>query len=361
MEAKGLALYAPYLDKDATLLRTSDTVLNKDGSKVSGGQTSFILTKAGNITTLGGLTATGNLTTSGEISSVGNIKTSGLIGTSGYDPNDIPSGWYGGIRTWDVIASGTIAVLTEGTKTSDKDLMTVISQKGYITTKGRITASGNIETGEYLKFTNAVIAGYACSTVGLVSRDSLGQLLTCKSGVWTPEQPVGIPQPWPSTTPPAGWLVCNGQTFNITAYPLLAKAYPSGKLPDLRGNYIRGLDQGRGYDDESNRAVLSEQKDAFQNHNHRLPTTTGYVAGSNQGDSSMTTIFRDYNDSVFVTPDMDSSNALKNGNNASITNGSVFRTYDANFSGSTPYSDTPRTAKETRTKNTAFVYIVRAL
>ncbi|WP_220788953.1 tail fiber protein, partial [Klebsiella aerogenes] len=47
--------------------------------------------------------------------------------------------------------------------------------------------------------------------------------------------PAGIPMPWPAETPPAGWLKCNGANFNTSTYPLLAKAYPAGKLPDLRG------------------------------------------------------------------------------------------------------------------------------
>ncbi|HFI8462177.1 TPA: phage tail protein, partial [Escherichia coli] len=60
--------------------------------------------------------------------------------------------------------------------------------------------------------------------------------------------PVGVPVPWPSVTPPTGWLKCNGAAFSAEEYPELAKAYPSGKLPDLRGEFIRGWDDGRGVD-----------------------------------------------------------------------------------------------------------------
>lgn len=69
--------------------------------------------------------------------------------------------------------------------------------------------------------------------------------------------PVGSPIPWPLAKPPAGYLACNGQTFNKTTYPKLAIAYPSGKLPDLRGKFIRGFDYGRGVD--SGRTILSPQ------------------------------------------------------------------------------------------------------
>ena len=69
--------------------------------------------------------------------------------------------------------------------------------------------------------------------------------------------PVGVPVPWPSATPPTGWLKCNGAPFDNAKYPKLAVAYPSGNLPDLRGEFIRGWDDGRGID--NGRALLSTQ------------------------------------------------------------------------------------------------------
>ncbi|HFI7947612.1 TPA: tail fiber protein [Escherichia coli] len=69
--------------------------------------------------------------------------------------------------------------------------------------------------------------------------------------------PVGVPLPWPSDTPPTGWLKCNGAAFDMTKYTQLAKAYPTGKLPDLRGEFIRGWDDGRGID--VGRSLLSGQ------------------------------------------------------------------------------------------------------
>ncbi|EFE97103.1 phage tail protein [Serratia odorifera] len=62
------------------------------------------------------------------------------------------------------------------------------------------------------------------------------------------DAPIGIPQPWPTATAPTGWLKCNGATFDKAKYPLLAVAYPDGKLPDLRGEFIRGWDDGKRVD-----------------------------------------------------------------------------------------------------------------
>jgi len=69
--------------------------------------------------------------------------------------------------------------------------------------------------------------------------------------------PVGVPLPWPTATAPTGWIKCNGASFSLTAYPNLALVYPTGVLPDLRGEFIRGFDDGRGVDIA--RTLLSPQ------------------------------------------------------------------------------------------------------
>nr|WP_241538233.1 tail fiber protein [Xenorhabdus sp. KK7.4] len=78
--------------------------------------------------------------------------------------------------------------------------------------------------------------------------------------------PVGVPLPWPQANPPSGYLICNGERFDKAKCPQLAKAYPSGFLPDLRGEFIRGLDAGRNVD--SGRKILSSQEGSIQSHTH---------------------------------------------------------------------------------------------
>ncbi|MGV8000577.1 tail fiber protein [Photorhabdus temperata subsp. temperata] len=60
--------------------------------------------------------------------------------------------------------------------------------------------------------------------------------------------PVGVPLPYPHRYTPQGYLTCNGQTFDKSLYPKLAEAYPAGRVPDLRGEFIRGWDDSRGVD-----------------------------------------------------------------------------------------------------------------
>lgn len=148
--------------------------------------------------------------------------------------------------------------------------------------------------------------------------------------------PVGIPMPWPTVTPPPGWLACNGWKFDKNKYPKLAQAYPSGFLPDVRANTIRGLDAGRGID--VNRVILSEQGDAMRN----LTGTFGFEAntGGNTGGADVGGVF-------YSVPDPARRHLAAGtaaGNNTIV--------FDA--------SRQAPIANEFRVRSIAFLYIVRA-
>ncbi|BES16766.1 hypothetical protein Ef18B233LT_05960 [Escherichia fergusonii] len=80
---------------------------------------------------------------------------------------------------------------------------------------------------------------------------------------WTPQDsfPVGAAIPWPSDSVPTGYAIMQGQSFDKAAYPLLAAAYPSGVIPDMRGWTIKGKPA-------SGRAVLSQEQDGIKSHAH---------------------------------------------------------------------------------------------
>ncbi|EEW5023167.1 TPA: phage tail protein [Escherichia coli] len=147
--------------------------------------------------------------------------------------------------------------------------------------------------------------------------------------------PVGVPVPWPSATPPTGWLKCNGAVFSSEKYPNLAKAYPTLKLPDLRGEFIRGWDDGRGID--SGRNLLSAQNDAIQN-----------IVGS----FGRTQLFRDV---LSSGPFSQHGQVLSTG----LKETEIIEGYGA-YNWTFDASRSVRTASETRSRNIAFNYIVRA-
>lgn len=146
--------------------------------------------------------------------------------------------------------------------------------------------------------------------------------------------PVGIPLPWPLATPPAGWIICNGQAFDKARCPQLAKAYPNGVLPDLRGVFIRGWDNGRNLD--GGRKLLSFQGDAIRN-------ITGYyvqrLAGNSYWDGCGGAFYQEGN--AF------GHHVINDGGNGATT-----KRFDA--------SRVVPTANENRPVNMAFNYIVRA-
>ncbi|HBV0128127.1 TPA: tail fiber protein [Escherichia coli] len=157
--------------------------------------------------------------------------------------------------------------------------------------------------------------------------------------------PVGVPVPWPSATPPTGWLKCNGAAFSAEEYPELAKAYPTNKLPDLRGEFIRGWDDGRGIDAE--RTLLSIQNGGVELHTH-------------QGQ-----IFRV---SDYRTKEIPASEVMGRGYIASLTPGADspldFDDYSVSSNPNGYFVGNQRTTaygiNETRPRNIAFNYIVRA-
>ncbi|HBK4816303.1 TPA: tail fiber protein, partial [Enterobacter asburiae] len=146
--------------------------------------------------------------------------------------------------------------------------------------------------------------------------------------------PVGVPVPWPSETPPPGWLKCNGSAFTASQYPKLAQAYPALKLPDLRGEFIRGWDDGRGAD--SGRGIGTSQGDAIRN-------ITGTVVGSNY------MAYRGASTGAFYGIELSEGTSLSPA-------GSVMK----GMSSGMDVSRQVPTASENRPRNVAFNYIVRA-
>ncbi|WFQ02567.1 phage tail protein [Escherichia coli] len=150
--------------------------------------------------------------------------------------------------------------------------------------------------------------------------------------------PVGVPVPWPSATPPTGWLKCNGAAFSAEEYPELAKAYPTNKLSDLRGEFIRGWDDGRGID--AGRVLLSIQAGMLEKHRHPVVANDGY---DSKEEWELATIFR-------------RAYTQGRGLDAAAAGGSLIPSPTLHSRGSIGNTG----GSETRPRNIAFNYIVRA-
>ena len=96
-----------------------------------------------------------------------------------------------------------------------------------------ILNANQIET-ETVLLNSIVTKDSACASNGLVARDNIGNLLSCVSGQWKgPEgAPQGMVAHFHQSICPDGWSMANG----------------AGGTPDLRGQFIRVWDAGKGID-----------------------------------------------------------------------------------------------------------------
>ncbi len=106
--------------------------------------------------------------------------------------------------------------------------------------------------------------------------------------------PTGSVTYYASSTIPAGWLKANGAEVSRTTYAdlfaVIGETYGAGDgsttfaLPDLRGEFLRGFDDGRGVDD--GRVLGDSQSDQIGEHNHGIASNNASLQQlqNSQGD-----------------------------------------------------------------------------
>ncbi len=158
---------------------------------------------------------------------------------------------------------------------------------------------------------------------------------------------IGIPFFWPLAAMPNTvmdewsdmvFLKPNGASFSAATYPKLAKVWPGLVIPDMRGEFPRIWDDGRGVD--SGRALLSYQGDASRN-------ITGSFGGTTNNDTCSVLgqgagVFA--NGTSLVTP----------------TNGSVIGSATRPVTMTLDISRQVPTASEFRPRNFALNFLIRA-
>lgn len=171
---------------------------------------------------------------------------------------------------------------------------------------------------------------------------NLGTLST--SDIMLNAVPIGTIIPFWGNTAPVGYLPCNGQTVNSGTFPDLVTFLGGGSsqaLPDLRGEFLRGWDNGRGVD--TGRAIKTTQLDSLQNITASLylrsagPSTAGAIVGG-------TALFQ-------TTLQSGPSGASQQPASGGTSNTDV-TTLD--------FSRVARTSTETRSRNVSVLYCMKA-
>ena len=160
---------------------------------------------------------------------------------------------------------------------------------------------------------------------------------------------IGIPFFWPLAAMPNTvmdewsdmvFLKPNGASFSAAEYPKLAKVWTGLVIPEMRGEFLRIWDDGRGVD--AGRALLSAQLDALQN-------ITGSFSAATAGAAQLSVLINGAVGAFYP------GNQTTSPPNAQATTG--------NDRVSTMYFDAGRVARtstETRSRNIAFNFLVRA-
>jgi hypothetical protein len=183
--------------------------------------------------------------------------------------------------------------------------------------------------------------------------------------------PIGGIILWNNAVIPVGYLECDGSAVDSELHPDLANLMTN--IPDLRGAFVRGLDHGKGYD--TDRTLNSYQADSYASHNHTIANSGDQsfaisgntsIAGShvhitgltdNDGDTAFGKIYETYRgldgDGAAIRPCAYTSQEGSHSHSFSAT---AFGG-NHNHGGATGNSG----ASETRPKNVALIYIIRAL
>ncbi|WP_454906719.1 hypothetical protein [Variovorax gossypii] len=154
------------------------------------------LSVAGNLNIGGSSQFGGPVTVNNTLSTTGDVDVNkcirlqkdGRAGFNCFDPMEMPSGWDGGVRTWDVAATGSVLTTEDpkgwsGPNTPGKWSVMSRDSEAYMQTSGRMVGNRLIPSGLFTP-------GSACSDAGAVARStdtgSGGMLVVCSGSAWAP-------------------------------------------------------------------------------------------------------------------------------------------------------------------------------
>ena len=139
--------YSVFLRRDGTLPMTGDLNMGSQDINNAVNITASGATKSGTLESTGSTTVGTSLT----VGTTG--RFGGRVATRGYDPDDVPSTWGGGLRTLDVLGSGTLAVVKSGSTGASGNWA------AYLTNNGNIWASNNVTSASTINAAGRITGG----------------------------------------------------------------------------------------------------------------------------------------------------------------------------------------------------------
>lgn len=317
---------------------TPDTLRIRNASNNAWIALGLLEADLGHLAKTGG-TLTGNL-----------VLAAGTVGSPSVQIGDADTGLY-------LHSSNKIGTSTGGV------LRTVTSSDGVVIQNGAGLLLNDTGDSNSVKIQAPALTSDVVLTLPSSDGDNGDVLQSDGSGVlsWTAVSgvPTGSVFCVAYTSIPAGYLECNGQAVSRTTYAALFAVLSttwgntSGsdfKVPDLRGEFVRGFDNGKGTD--SGRSFASTQADQMEEHNHAVSATTSITDpghshtvnnwGGNFGASSGAQTFR---------------------NDHTGTSTAIVQSASTGISSSTSISQSSRggtsNSSENRPRNIAMIYIIK--
>lgn len=234
-----------------------------------------LLESVGNTVVGGGLTVTGatalnsTLTVTGATTELSTLSVAGVLtATGGVSGNVIGN------------LTGNVTGNTAGTHTGPVvgDVTGNASGTSSACTGNSATAT-TLQTPRTIQLTGVILGSASFDGSANIS------IVTSTAGTAVPS---GIIVPFAGTTVPAFWRECDGLAISRTTFAALFAAigetYGPGdgsttfNVPDLRGEFMRGWDHGRGVD--AGRVIGSTQADELEAHTHSIsiPATNNQAA-----------------------------------------------------------------------------------
>ena len=216
----------------------------------------------------------------------------------------------------------------------------------FVSLKSPSSLSGNVD----LTLPSSIVSG------GFMQTDGSGNLsFQVVAGV-----PSGAVFCIAVASVPSGYLECNGESVSRTTFAALfavigtqygANNSSTFKVPDLRGEFIRGFDNGRGVD--SGRSVASSQGHQHPQHNHAVSASSsssvsdpGHTHTANYGQGNLVS-----SGGAFGLRDSGNADRIRNANTG-ISVSTSTNISQSNRGGTSNSS-------ETRPRNIAMMYVIK--
>ena len=204
-----------------------------------------------------------------------NAKIQQRLATNGLDPNDLPTGWSGGLRTNDVYAAGTVGTGSGGVVSayinSSGNIYASgnLQVDGNITSSNQITANGRLTTNEFLQISGQGGIGGGCSPNGLIGRTGTGSLLSCVNGIWKAAGQGSIYYNSVSATAyrfPSATIYCNGNDIALGGGGQCSSSsgyiWLNGNRPVGDNGWFASCDQNK--TDDGNSSIITYVKCSAQ-------------------------------------------------------------------------------------------------